>query len=102
MDGQDQLQQLARLAIQEGRVPRHRPARPWGSSGDGSSCPICHTCISTQELAYELEFPRPAEGGESRSCAVHARCFRAWDAARLEATGSGVGYALQDVTESSR
>jgi hypothetical protein len=101
MDGQAQLQQLARLAIEEGRVPRHRPARPWGSSGDGSPCPICHTIISTQELAYELEFQRPAEGGEPRSCAVHARCFRAWDAARVESTATTARGQIQEAMEST-
>lgn len=84
MDGQSRLQQLARAAIREGRVPQERPERPWGSSGNGSPCPICATTITTQELAYELEFPRKG-GNEPRCCYVHARCFRAWDAVRIDA-----------------
>jgi hypothetical protein len=100
MDGQTQLQQLARAAIREGRVPRERPARPWGGSGNGSRCPICRTVISTQELAYELEFARSFESGEAKTCSVHARCFRAWDAARLEATPANVTYETRETTES--
>ena len=97
MDGFFRLQQLARAAIREGRVPRERPERPWGSSGNGSACPICNSVIATQELAYELEFRAQTAPGEPRCCYVHARCFRAWDAVReepIDATTSATPTAV--------
>ena len=77
MDSDTDLKDLARAAIEAGRVPRARPERLWGSSGDGTDCPICSETIATQDVGFEL-------GPE---CSVHARCFKAWDVARQESAG---------------
>jgi hypothetical protein len=76
------LKQMARIAIDGGRVPRTRSGRPWGSSGDGSECPICDRPIISLELGYELEHCERGVADLKRSFLVHARCFRAWDAVR--------------------
>lgn len=79
------LKDLAREAIESDRVPRVRPERLWGSSGDGSDCPICCQPIAPQDVGFELDFPRSSSLELRRaSCLVHARCFKAWDAVRQE------------------
>jgi hypothetical protein len=88
MNGQDTLPRLAQLAIANGDVPTHRPAKLWGTSGDGSICPICRTAISTQELAYELEFVKNP-GESQRTCYLHARCFKVWDEVRDASNRAG-------------
>jgi hypothetical protein len=85
MDSDAHLKNLAREAIESGRVPDVRPDRLWGSSGDGSECPICFECIASQDVGFELDFPLPASDEPPRaSRLVHARCFKAWDIVRQE------------------
>lgn len=82
------LQKLARQAIRSGRVPRHKPDRPWGSSGNGADCPICHQPVLFQEIGYELEFARSSNQQQpTTGVLVHVACFRAWNVVRLEARG---------------
>jgi hypothetical protein len=86
MQSESDLKAQAREAIESGRVPANRPERLWGSSGDGSDCPICCRAIESQDVGFELDFPAASAREPSRpSCMVHARCFKAWDVVRLEA-----------------
>jgi hypothetical protein len=85
MERDTDLKDLAREAIEAGRVPRDRPERLWGSSGDGSDCPICAQAIASEDVGFELDFPRQSSLEAPRaSVQVHARCFKAWDVARQE------------------
>jgi hypothetical protein len=85
MDSDTDLKDLAREAIETGRVPQVRPERLWGSSGDGSDCPICFQAIVSEDVGFELDFPRSSSLEPPRdSCLIHARCFKAWDAVRQE------------------
>jgi hypothetical protein len=85
MESETDLKDLAREALEAGRVPQVRPERLWGSSGDGSECPICCEAIASEDVGFELDFPRSSSLEPPRpSCLVHARCFKAWDVVRQE------------------
>jgi hypothetical protein len=85
MENDVDLRNLACEAIESGRVPDVRPERLWGSSGDGTDCPICFQTIAAQDVGFELVFPRDTSQDPARRvCLVHARCLKAWDVARQQ------------------
>jgi hypothetical protein len=79
MDDDETLEVLARIAILEGRLPRRRAQRIWAGLGERAACTLCGDPVDRGEPGYE--FP----GGEDvdpATCALHFRCFAAWNAAR--------------------
>jgi hypothetical protein len=88
MNDDETLEVLARIAILAGKLPGRRIQRIWAGMGEGSRCTLCGHTVDRGEPGYE--FDHLGEHGErDGTCALHFRCFAAWNSARerLEAHG---------------
>lgn len=79
MNDDETLEVLARIAILEGRLPRRRVQRIWAGHTTGSACTLCGDHVDRGEPGYE--FPG-GDDAQNTTCALHFRCFAAWNAAR--------------------
>ena len=76
-DDEMALRALARAALQDGKLPNHRPLRIWGGSGEGIRCTLCERAIESAQTEFELQFGRDDLGpGNPR---LHMWCFAAWE-----------------------
>jgi hypothetical protein len=73
------LRELARRAIQSGALPRQDPISSWGSWSVGRACGACGEMIATDTAEIGLEF---LIGGQRLVCALHPRCWLAWEEVR--------------------
>ena len=89
MSDEDMLRQLAREAIEAGRVPAGQPKGTWGGDGTGTVCDLCGLAIPSYEIEFEVEFSQE-EAGRAHSYHFHRPCFAAWEFERraLEAAHS--------------
>jgi hypothetical protein len=69
----ERLRLLAREAIRNGRIPRTRPERMWGGSGQDNLCTICDGAVD--QLGLDLEFSSKDGAVEYP---VHVDCYAAW------------------------
>jgi hypothetical protein len=79
------FRQMAREAIQAGRLPDRAPDRIWGGAGSGAQCSICGAPVGQGEFGVKLEFA----GGDPGNHLVHVHCFSALEAERKEAGLAG-------------
>lgn len=79
MSDETKLRNMARAAMQAGKLPRRRPKRMWGGPGIGAPCVICAEPVKQDELGFELEFAPDHEDTGEGDCHVHLRCFAAWE-----------------------
>jgi hypothetical protein len=79
-DDDETLELLARIAILAGKLPGGRIQRIGGGPGEGCRCTLCGGSVDRGEPGYEFEVPDEAEPGNT--CALHFRCFAAWNSAR--------------------
>ena len=76
-DDEMALRALARAALQDGKLPNHRPLRIWGGSGESIRCTLCERAIELAQTEFELQFGRDDLGaGNPR---LHMWCFAAWE-----------------------
>jgi hypothetical protein len=89
MDDDDTLEVLARIAILAGKLPRRRVQWIRAESRDGSPCTLCGDRVDRGEPGWEFDLPAESAAAPE-PCALHFRCFAAWNSARerLEAHGS--------------
>ena len=87
-EGEQDLRQLARAALDKGVLPRVPPDGMWGGHGNGDSCPVCGSSIKSAEVELELEFADPNGGPAVRTFHMHLPCFAAWENARKFAASS--------------
>ena len=73
------LRNMARAAMQAGKLPRRRPQRMWGGPGIGMPCVICAAPVKQDELGFELQFVSDDQDIREGDCHVHLRCFAAWE-----------------------
>jgi hypothetical protein len=89
MDDDETLEVLARIAILAGKLPRRRVQWIRAESRDGSSCTLCGDRVDRGEPGWEFDLPGDGDAGPE-ACALHFRCFAAWNSARerLETHGA--------------
>lgn len=90
MPDEIKLRNLARAAMQAGKLPRQRPQRMWGGPGIGIPCVICAEPVKQDELGFELQFQPDGENAGESDCHVHLRCFAAWEFERRHFDGAPV------------
>jgi hypothetical protein len=71
----DDLRQLARERIREGRLPRITQYRTWGGRGSNEPCALCDLLIKGEAVEYEIEALGP-DG--IRLYRFHFLCHDAW------------------------
>jgi hypothetical protein len=77
------LRRLARLALDDGKLPRAEPARMWGGPGTGEMCAVCDLPISAPDLEYELQYDRQNHLQPGLQIyRLHLRCFAVWELER--------------------
>jgi hypothetical protein len=78
------LREFARFGMRDGRLPRREPHRIWGRPGVGSSCAVCETATTAEQVEYVVEFTRdgPNPGLDRFLC--HLRCFAMWEVERTK------------------
>ncbi|HKR36190.1 MAG TPA: hypothetical protein VJT10_15215 [Steroidobacteraceae bacterium] len=81
------LRQLARQAIQAGKLPSRRPAHVWGGNGFGTKCAVCGNLVNSDEVGYELRFAAGEDLPPAAEYHVHVRCFAAWNLERHSPLG---------------
>jgi hypothetical protein len=79
LDDQE-LREMARMAIRSGKLPDRLPERSWGVQGASACCSVCGIGLLSHEAALEIEFPTIEGACETESKHLHARCFAAWGA----------------------
>jgi hypothetical protein len=79
-DDDETLELLARIAILAGKLPGGRIQRIWGGQGEGCHCSLCGGSVDRGEPGYEFDVTGEAAPGNT--CALHFRCFAAWNSAR--------------------
>lgn len=85
------LRQLAREAIEDGRLPVTQPAGMWGGRGTGVRCIMCGEAIEPHETEFEIQFGSQDLGeGNPR---LHMHCFAAWEFERGRAAVHGQSNA---------
>ena len=72
---ENELRQVARERIQDGRLPNEIPTRDWAGIGNNAPCSLCDKVIRTDEVEYELE---SVVGGAKRIHRFHFLCHAAW------------------------
>jgi hypothetical protein len=95
MDDENALRQLAREALQHGKLPNRRPDRMWGGRGAGTGCSICRKPVKPEETGFELEFAPGSGETELVAYAFHIRCFAAWEFERREGAVAARSYSVQ-------
>lgn len=96
-----------REAIEDGRLPRQRPAHTWGGHGSGAACAVCGEPIGPELFEFELAYARPGGGnGNGRgngegSLHVHLSCCSTWESERraLQLSEAEPAGALFDAAE---
>jgi len=91
---QEALRVRALERIEQGLLPRAKPARTWGGRGSGLACNLCDTPILETDPEMELEFDGAAS---AKALRFHLQCQSAWDAARRTPQASDwipIGKAL--------
>lgn len=73
------LREKARAAIREGELPKRRPDRAWGGSGNGCHCTICGLPLEQDELEIELEYHVDDGRSGQEHYHVHVPCLVAWE-----------------------
>ena len=81
----DILRDMAREAIEAGKVPRRSPDRVMGGRGAGTQCVVCGVPVERSELGFVIEF---MNGSDPHSHPVHIRCYSA-----LELQLEGLGHS---------
>ena len=80
------LREKARDAIINGKLPSQRPDRTWGGPGVGAPCSVCDKPVTKDEMEFEIQFAREANGLSGLDkFHVHIRCFAAWEFERKHA-----------------
>src|SRR5688572_29098360 len=87
------LRQMARDALRNGKLPSRPPERMWGGPGSSACCAVCGLLVTPEELGFEFEFARTADGGPSGNFHAHIRCFAAWELERDQAQKEEPGVA---------
>lgn len=84
MNDDETLEVLARIAILAGKLPGRRIQRIWAGPGEGSCCTLCGHTVDRGEPGYEFDHAGDLgdRNGRGGTCALHFRCFAAWNAAR--------------------
>lgn len=77
----DPRRDLAKCAIDEGRIPAQIPDDMWGGRGTGRPCAVCREPISPEEAELQVHV-RPTARGKATVLSVHGTCGAAW---RIEA-----------------
>jgi hypothetical protein len=57
MPNEAALRRLARLVLENGKLPRRDPNRTWGGPGVGAACAICDQPVTPEEIEYEVRAP---------------------------------------------
>jgi len=72
-----QRRDLAKCAIDEGRVPARLPDDTFGGRGTGRPCAVCRLPISAEEADLLVHVPRV---GRAKAVVfhVHGSCAAAW------------------------
>jgi len=71
--------ELARAAIQAGKLPMRAAQHTWGGPGIGSLCGVCGAKISAEELELEIEIAGDTALPFAEVFHLHVRCFAAWE-----------------------
>lgn len=79
---ESKLREMARAAMEAGKLPHRRPRRMWGGPGGGAPCAVCSRPVAQNELGFELEFGLEDEATAEGEWHVHLQCFAAWEAER--------------------
>ncbi len=80
------LRAQAREAVENGKLPARRPDRTWGGPGVGAPCSVCDHPVTEDEMEFEIQFARDANGISGLDkFHVHIRCFAAWEFERKTA-----------------
>ena len=53
---ESRLREMARKAIQDGKLPNRPPERMWGGPGVDVNCIICDKSVTPEEYEFKLEF----------------------------------------------
>lgn len=78
MIDESNLREMARAAIQTGKLPVRRPDRTWAGKGGGADCAVCSELLAAGDIEMEIEFTdRQADTVGNHS--FHMRCFAAWE-----------------------
>lgn len=78
-DPAERVRTLARVRLEEARLPRRRPVEARVLPATGRACCVCDLTISAPFVEYELEFELD---DERVTLPFHVQCRRVWEAAR--------------------
>jgi hypothetical protein len=86
MPDEVEARQLARDALQGGKLPRRPPDRIWGGYGIDLPCAVCQRSVARAEVEYEIQFGNGDDGTEPSldRYHLHLRCFAAWEMERTK------------------
>ena len=73
----NQLRQLVRAKLADGRLPHDSIPRVWGGPANGESCDACETVIPQTEFIIEGISATTGMGIQ-----LHVPCFYIWDSER--------------------
>lgn len=76
--------ELARSALEAGKVPAGSAARGLGRPGRRQPCAICGVPIHPDEVEFELGFSRDGSVPGFDMFHMHIRCFAAWEFERTK------------------
>jgi hypothetical protein len=76
---EDRFRQIARKAVQDGKLPSRPPDRTWGGPGVGAPCTVCGVPVERDEMEFEIQFARDGDNPGLDKFHVHIRCFAAWE-----------------------
>ena len=65
--------------LQNGRLPRDRPARVYGCPGNGEICAACGSAVPKAQMLIEIERTVLQDGTVTK---LHARCFQILESER--------------------
>ena len=87
----DDIRQLIRRRLLEGRLPRGRALDIWAAPGEGQSCDGCGEPIAkNQQIVWGIA------AKDWMSVQFHANCYELWEAERLALSRKdGTGYGGQ-------
>jgi hypothetical protein len=84
MPNEAALRRLARLVLENGKLPRRDPDRTWGGPGVGAPCTVCAQPVMPEQMEYEVEFAHDGGTPGLDKYHLHLRCFAVWELERTK------------------
>ena len=84
MPNEAPLRRLARLVLENGKLPRRDPDRTWGGPGVGAPCAVCDRPVTADEVEYEVQFAHDGAIPGLDRFHLHLRCFAVWELERTK------------------